>query len=86
MSFIGESRKDYNHPWYDYVCLEKEDCELLLKAIRSVIEKTRKTYFHYKDIQDAGEASSRQQTALMKAEEKYDRALDLLTNVEKFLK
>lgn len=86
MSFIGESREDYKCPWKDYVILDLEDCKLLLKSIQKEKAKALKTYLRYKDIHDGGESTERQETALINAEDRFDRLSCLLTDVEIFLK
>ena len=42
MSHIGESRKHTDSPWHSYVCLDEDDCRLLLKAVESLAKKKEK--------------------------------------------
>lgn len=85
MSYIGESRKGLNRPWEMVLCLEESDCQLLLKAVQKIAIHSRKNYEKWKDIQDGGEMTTRQETALMKAEENMENADELYGNIKAFL-
>ena len=69
MSFIGESRINQTSPWKLYVCMGVEDCEAILGAVGKIVARKRKTYEYYKDIHDSGEATEKQQTKLVQAED-----------------
>ena len=85
MSHIGESRKHTDSPWHSYVCLDEDDCRLLLKAVESLAKKKEKAYLKWVDIHDGGEMSDRQQTAMLKAENAYDKVEELQHNISKYL-
>ncbi len=85
MSFIGESIKGFAEPWRMYVCLEKEDCVMLLKAAESARDKALKEYLKWRDIQDGGEMTTRQETAMMAAEDKFNHADGLLNDMKEYL-
>lgn len=85
MSYIGESRKDYDKPWEMVLCLEESDCQLLLKAVQKIAILTRKNYEKWRDIHDGGEMTTRQETALMKAENTMENADELYGNIKAFL-
>ena len=85
MSHIGESRKHTDSPWHSYVCLDEDDCRLLLKAVESLAQKKEKAYLKWADIHDGGEMTDRQQTAMMKAEKACDKAEELQHNISKYL-
>ncbi len=51
------------------LCLTDSECLLLLPVMRAALKKQRKKYEKFKDIQDSGEATLRQQTELSKAED-----------------
>lgn len=44
MAFIGESRENVSSPWKSYVCLDKEDCEMLSQIIGSLVARKLRTY------------------------------------------
>lgn len=86
MSFIGESRKDYKSPWNHFVCLDVEDCRLLLPALQATVKKLEKLKLKYEDLHEGGEMTQRQETAMMQAIESYDKASFVLNDVEEFIK
>lgn len=85
MSYIGESRKGADRPWESVLCLEKEDCQLLLNAAEKIAIRTQKNYEKWRDIHDGGEMTTRQETSFMKAEEAMEDANALLNNIKAFL-
>lgn len=46
-----------------------EDCEAILGAVGKILARKIKTYEYYKDIHDSGEATEKQQTKLVQAED-----------------
>lgn len=86
MAFIGESRESNNHPWGLYLCLDKEDCEVLSQVIGSLVARKYKTYNYYRGIHDIGEASSKQIDKMIKAESELDAALSIQKELLNFLK
>ena len=85
MSYIGESRKGVGRPWESVVCLDKEDCQLILKAVQKIAIRVQKNYEKWRDIHDGGEMTTRQETAFMKAEEARENADALVGNIKAFL-
>lgn len=85
MSYIGESRKGANRPWESVLCLEKEDCQLILKAVQKIAISVQKNYEKWKDIHEGGEMTTRQETTFMEAEEKWETADVLFDNIKAFL-
>lgn len=85
MAFIGESRKNIRHLWYTYLCLDKEDCEILLEAIEKETTKIMKKYSHYKDIVESGEASSKQQDKYVETQESFEKIENILNTVKQYL-
>lgn len=85
MSHIGESRKHTDSPWHSYVCLDEDDCRLLLKAVESLAKKKEKAYLKWVDIHDGGEMTNRQQTAMMNAENAYYKVEELQQNITTYL-
>lgn len=86
MSFIGESRKGHNRPWELFLCLEEADCQFLLKAVKKIAIQKRKNYEKWCDIHYVGEMTSRQQTAMFKAEEKMEAAESLCDKMQSYIK
>lgn len=72
MAFIGESRKDSDHPWLFYVCLEERDIQLIGKSVFRLMRNAQKKVEKYKDILDGGEATEQQEDELMKAIEEEE--------------
>ena len=85
MSHIGESRKNNDSSWHSYVCLDEDDCRYLLKSVESLAKKKEKAYLKWADIHDGGEMTDRQQTAMLKAEDAYDKVEGLLQNIKTYL-
>lgn len=56
-----------------YLCLTANECKSLLPVVEKVLAKAEKRYEHFRDVMDVGEATTRQQTLYMEAEEnKYN--------------
>lgn len=85
MSFIGNSRKSYANAWYNYVCLDEEDCRMILKSIKQIVIRKTKNYQKWYDIHEGGEMTNRQSTAMLKAEEEYERAQNMAATIEAYL-
>ena len=85
MSYIGESRPTYKSPWELVLCLNESDCKLLLKAAEKIAIRTQKNYEKWRDIHYGGEMTTRQETALMNAEEAREDADSLFSNIKAFL-
>lgn len=77
MAFIGESRKSSEHPWGVYLCLDREECEMLLKAVGKVEGQMLKTLTYYKDKLESGDASEKDTDKLTNAEEKFETILSI---------
>lgn len=87
MAFIGESRKNgRDSQWKLYVCLDVEDCEMILEAISKVVARKLKTYEYYLDIHESGEATEKQQTKLVKAEDDLNKIIGIRDDVVKYIK
>ena len=86
MAFIGESREDFRHSWSNYVCLDKEDSQIVLQALGPVVGRYYKTYEYYKGIHEAGEATEKQTDKLMKAEENYNTIIYLRNQLVEYLR
>ncbi len=85
MSYIGESRPTYKSPCELVLCLNESDCKLLLKAAEKIAIRAQKNYEKWRDIQDGGEMTARQETILIKADEARENADALVGNIKAFL-
>lgn len=74
---IIDTVKNRNGIWVSMACLDYKEAMVLQKLLPKEIKKSKKRVEHYRDIQDGGDATERQQTLLVDAEE-YDEMLDSL--------
>lgn len=86
MSFIGLSRESERKPWGSYVCLNEEDCKMLLGSVRHLHRRKEKAAERLRDIHDGGEASARLDTEMQKACDREERASQLVSVIEQYLK
>ena len=86
MAFIGESRESNNHPWGLYLCLDKEECEVLSQVIGSLVARKLRTYEYYKGIHEGGEATEKQVDKMFAAEKEFDVANNIEQTILKFIK
>ncbi len=86
MAFIGESKENDTRPWSIYVCLDKEDCEVLSQIIGSLVARKLRSYEYYKGIHESGEATEKQVDKLMKAENELNAARSIEENIRLFIK
>ena len=86
MAFIGESKENDTRPWGIYVCLDKEDCEVLSQIIGSLVARKLRSYEYYKGIHEIGEATEKQVDKLMKAENELNAAWSIEENIRLFIK
>jgi len=85
MSFIGESRKGNNRPWELFLCLEEADCQFLLKSVKKIAIQKRKNYEKWYDLHYGGYMTPRQETAMLKAEEKMEAAESLCDTMQSYI-
>lgn len=85
MSFIGLSRERDRKPWGCYVCIDKEDCKMIIGSIRDLHRRKEKAAERLRDIHDGGEASARLDTEMLKACDREERASQLVTIIEEYL-
>lgn len=85
MSFLGLSRKNETGPWGCYVCLDEEDCKMIIGSIRGLHRRKEKAAERLRDLHDGGEASTRLDTEMMKAWDREERASQLVSIIEKYL-
>lgn len=85
MAFIGESRTGISSSWCDYVCLDKEDCEVLSQIIGSLVARKLRTFGYYKGIHESGEATEKQVDKMIKAESELNAAESIEKEMREFL-
>ena len=73
-------------PWKDFVCLDKEDCEVLIQIIGSLVARKLRSFEYYKGIHESGEASDKQIDKLEKARSELDAAESIRETIRKYLK
>lgn len=86
MAFIGQSRPDWNRPWDMYVCLNISECKTFLSVVEKLLVKAQKRYNHYRDVMDGGEATTRQQTLYMEAEENLEHLESIKDSMKNFIR
>lgn len=86
MAYIGLGYTDFRTQPKLSVCLNKSDCEIVLKALGPLIGRQLKTYEYYKDIHDSGYASEKQDDKYVQAEEDYHNIIDLRNTIFEYLK
>lgn len=86
MSFIGESRRTKTSPWKDYVCLDVDECKMLLGSVRRLCKRKEEAAARLIDIRDGGYATERQTTEMDKAVERMDKSNGILAVMEEFIR
>ena len=86
MAFIGKSRENVSSPWKSYVCLDKEDCEMLSQIIGSLVARKLRTYEYHKGVHEGGEATEKQVDKMWAAEKEFDVAKNIEQTILKFMK
>lgn len=84
MEIITEPIPGVPGRYVDFLGFNKQELELsgdiIIKALEKELEKAEKKYEYYKDIQESGEATTKQQTMYFEYEEKVNKLADLLTD------
>lgn len=62
-----------------YLCLSASECKSLLPVVEKVLSKAEKRYEHFRDVMEGGEATTRQQTLYMEAEENKENLESMKT-------
>lgn len=86
MSFIGLSRESETRPWGCCVCLDEEDCKMIIGSMRGLHRRKEKAAERLRDIHDGGEASARLDTEMQKACDREERASQLVSIIEEYLR
>lgn len=84
MAYLDYTRPDSSSAHKMTLCLTEEECKLLLPTIEKALKTARNKYEKYKDIQDGGEATEKQQDKLCQYEDEYDCLMAVKTEMEGF--
>ena len=86
MSYLDHTRPYNGKPLEYTLCLTVDECKLLLPVMKTALKWQQKLYDKYRDIQDSGEATTRQQTALMGAETGVAHLEDAVEKAQELIK
>lgn len=86
MAFLGESRRAQDSPWKIYVCLNEQECELLMKSVGTLLGRCLRTLEYYKDIHEGGEATEKQEDKLVQAQEAFDNMISIRNCMQEMIK
>lgn len=84
MPYLDYTRPDSSSAHKITLCLTEKECMLLLPTVTKALKSAKKNYEKYKDIQDGGEATEKQQDKLCQYEEEYDCLTAVEHQVKKF--
>lgn len=82
MAYLDNTRPDWSKPFKLTLCLTFDECELLLPTVSKAVKSAQKMYEKYKDIQESGEATEKQQDKYIQ----YEGELECLNAVESLMK
>lgn len=86
MAFLGEAKKDQGSPWKIYVCLNEQECELLMKSVGTLLGRCLRTLEYYKDIHEGGEATEKQVDKLVQAQEAFENVISIRDSMQEMIK
>lgn len=86
MSYIDNTRRDLSSPFEQTVCLTQGECKILLPFFQKAYKELQAKYEKYKDIQEGGEATERQQNLLYKYEDEMGQLESVLSSIKELLK
>lgn len=85
MAYWDNTRPDNTRPYQFTLCLTEKECKLLLPTVEKALKTAKKKYEKYKDIQDGGEATEKQQDKLWQYEEEYDCLIAVDCQIRKYI-
>ncbi len=83
---MGESRIDNQSAWRLYVCLNVEECKQIFPALGSLIGRSLRTLNYYKEIQEGGEATTKQQDKLVEAQDRFETLISVRDSMVEYLR
>ena len=78
MAYLDYTRPNSSTPTKLTLCLTFYECKLLIPTVSKAVKNARKMYEKYKDIQECGEATEKQQDKYIR----YEEELNILEAVE----
>ena len=84
MAYFDYTRPDTTTAHKITLCLTEKECRILLPTIEKAVKNVEKKYEKYKDIQEGGEATEKQQDKLFQYEEEYECLEAILENMKNF--
>lgn len=86
MAYLDHTRPYNGRPLKYTLCLTVDECKLLLPVMKTALKRQQKLHEKYRDIQDGGEATIRQQTALMDTETAVAHLEDAVEKAQELIK
>lgn len=77
---------DFYNPYKNQCRVTKEECKILLPFFQKIHKELQAKYEKYKDIQEGGEATERQQNLLFKYENEAEKIDNVLSSIKDILK
>ena len=86
MAYLDHTRPYYGKPLEYTLCLTVDECKKLMPVMKTALKRQQKLYDKYRDIQDGGEATTRQQTTLVDAETGVNHLEDAIEKAQELIK
>ena len=84
MAYTDYTRPDAATAHRMTLCLTEDECRILLPSVEKALKNVEKKYEKYKDIQEGGEATEKQQDKLFQYEEEYECLVAVLDYMRNF--
>lgn len=85
MAYLDYTRPDSSTPTNLTLCLTFDECKLLLPTVSKAVKNARKMYEKYKDIQEGGEATEKQQDKYIQYEEEWECLNDVESSMKEVI-
>lgn len=86
MAYIDLTRGSLTSAHQNTLCLDKEECRVLLPFFKKALEGVVKKYNRYDDIHQSGESTEKQQTLLVEYSNQLERVSGVVEIIEDWLK
>lgn len=86
MAYLDNTKKDFSTPARWTLCLLPEECEIMLPTIKKALKEAEQKYEKYLDIQEGGEATTKEQNLLCKYEDRVGTLSVILEKAEELIK
>jgi len=84
MAYLDYTRPDNATAHKMTLCLTEEECRILLPTVEKALKNAQKKYEKYKDIQEGGEATEKQQDKLCQYEDEYECLAATVHHIKRF--